>query len=137
MKTTLRITLTVACFVGTFYFVYWMGGAFLSMLGLPNAAQDGTAFIVALVAAIAMAVFIWKYGTAESGGLFVCVVKGAFIVGAIGFIAGFIGPMIFAPGANQGPLLGLFYTGPLGFLAGAVGGAVYWAAKVRPQKRRA
>jgi hypothetical protein len=33
--------------------------------------------------------------------------------------------MIFTPGANQGPLLGLFITGPLGFVAGAVGGALF------------
>ncbi|WP_296706114.1 hypothetical protein [Rhodoblastus sp.] len=46
-------------------------------------------------------------------------------LGAAGFAAGFFGPMIFTPGANQGPLLGLFITGPLGFVAGAVGGALF------------
>ncbi len=44
------------------------------------------------------------------------------ILGAIGFACGFVGPVIFAPEANQGPLLGIFITGPLGFLIGlAVG----------------
>ena len=38
---------------------------------------------------------------------------------AIGFVGGFFGPMILAPEANQGPLLGIFITGPLGFLTGA------------------
>ena len=52
------------------------------------------------------------------------VFKGALIVGVIGFCAGFFGPMLFAPGANQGPLLGIFITGPLGALLGAVGGLV-------------
>jgi hypothetical protein len=33
--------------------------------------------------------------------------------------------MIWAPDANQGPLLGIFYTGPLGFLLGGVGGFLY------------
>jgi hypothetical protein len=50
------------------------------------------------------------------------VFKGAVMVGAIGFCAGFFGPMLFAPDANQGPLLGIFITGPLG---GAIGGFVY------------
>jgi hypothetical protein len=30
--------------------------------------------------------------------------------------------MIFAPGANQGPLLGIFYTGPIGTLVGFIWG---------------
>jgi len=51
--------------------------------------------------------------------------RGALIVGGIGFCAGFFGPMLFAPDANQGPLLGIFITGPLGALLGAIGGVVY------------
>ena len=51
--------------------------------------------------------------------------KGALIVGGIGFCAGFFGPMVFAPDANQGPLLGIFITGPLGAVLGAIGGFVY------------
>ena len=47
---------------------------------------------------------------------------GALIVGSIAFLAGFIGPLILTPGANQGPLLGIFFTGPLGFIVGAVVG---------------
>jgi hypothetical protein len=53
----------------------------------------------------------------------------ASTVGGIGFSAGFFGPIIFAPEANQGPLLGIFITGPLGFLIGSVGGFVYWFTK--------
>lgn len=47
------------------------------------------------------------------------------LLGVIGFLGGFIGPIVFTPEANQGPLLGIFITGPLGFLAGLVGGAVF------------
>ena len=50
---------------------------------------------------------------------------GALVVGGVGFVGGFFGPMIFAPDANQGPLLGLFITGPLGFLLGGAGGFAY------------
>ncbi len=45
------------------------------------------------------------------------------LFGLIGFAAGFFGPMLFAPDANQGPMLGIFITGPLGLLAGLVFGA--------------
>lgn len=46
-------------------------------------------------------------------------------VGIVGFLGGFIGPMILTPGANQGPLLGIFVTGPDG------------AAKAPPARRQA
>lgn len=42
------------------------------------------------------------------------------IVGGAAFAVGFFGPMVWAPGANQGPLLGIFITGPLGLVAGFV-----------------
>lgn len=48
----------------------------------------------------------------------------AIIVGSITFAIGFFGPVMWAPEANQGPLLGIFYTGPLGFLAGLVWGII-------------
>jgi hypothetical protein len=38
---------------------------------------------------------------------------GGMIVGGIGFAGGFFGPILLAPEANQGPLLGIFFTGPL------------------------
>jgi len=46
------------------------------------------------------------------------------ILGIIGFLGGFIGPVIFTPEANQGPLLGIFITGPLGFVLGLIVGFV-------------
>jgi zinc transporter ZupT len=54
------------------------------------------------------------------------------IVGGIGFVGGFVGPIIFTPESNQGPLLGIFITGPLGFVAGALIGALVSAFR-RPK----
>lgn len=61
------------------------------------------------------------------------IVRGA-LVGAgwgwlLGFAGGFVGPIIFTPEANQGPLLGLFITGPGGVLLGALAGAAIAAGK--------
>ncbi len=39
-------------------------------------------------------------------------------LGLIGFGLGFFGPMMLAPGANQGPMLGIFITVPLGVAGG-------------------
>lgn len=60
-----------------------------------------------------------------------CALIGGVALGVIGFIGGFVGPLIFAPGANQGPLLGIIITGPLGFLAGFWLGAFYGFFRVR------
>src|SRR5436190_23638001 len=46
----------------------------------------------------------------------------AFLLGPIGFIVGFVGPLLLAPDANQGPLLGFFVTGPAGFMVGLLAG---------------
>lgn len=46
----------------------------------------------------------------------------ALITGAVGFSAGFFGPMLLAPDANQGPLLGILITGPLGMILGGLVG---------------
>jgi hypothetical protein len=56
--------------------------------------------------------------------IFVSTLVGAAILGGIGFVGGFFGPMIFTPQANQGPLLGIFITGPLGVLLGGFFGLV-------------
>ncbi len=53
------------------------------------------------------------------------IVRWATVLGGTGLACGFIGPMVFAPEANQGPMLGLFITGPGGAVLGAfVGGLV-------------
>lgn len=54
------------------------------------------------------------------------------LLGALGFALGFFGPLIFAPGANQGPLLGIFITGPGGFVLGLAWGV--WRALRRGRR---
>ena len=56
--------------------------------------------------------------------------KWAIVLGAVGFVCGFVGPMVFSPDSNQGPLLGLLITGPGGALLGAVLGLVAGAIRL-------
>lgn len=52
-------------------------------------------------------VVIFRYASGGRYRLMVdSAVRWARLVGAVGFALGLFGPMIFAPGANQGPLLG-------------------------------
>jgi hypothetical protein len=55
----------------------------------------------------------------------------AFTVGGICFLAGFVGPIIVTPDANQGPLLGIFITGPAGLALGLVWGLLRAARRRR------
>ena len=47
------------------------------------------------------------------------------VAGAICLVLGFVGPLIFTPENNLGPLLGIFITGPAGFILGCIGGFVW------------
>lgn len=53
----------------------------------------------------------------------------AAVMGGVGFLAGFVGPMLLRPDSPQGPLLGIFFTGPLGAVAGAALGAIIGAVQ--------
>ena len=76
-----------------------------------------------------ISVFCWLYfvkgPTMTKNLCFRYAMRGGMIIGSVGFLAGFIGPIIFMPTANQGPLLGIFITGPGGFVIGTLGGLVY------------
>ncbi len=119
----LRKVIAVLAFFGT-WFAVWM----LTLL-MPLGGQTWIATVVALAAAIYVARQVWTGSIEESGSVPAMAGLGAVIVGGLGFVVGFFGPMIFAPGANQGPMLGLFITGPVGTVIGAIAGA--WYARTR------
>jgi hypothetical protein len=122
MNTTLRIILLVIVAVSSYYFTFWVPFSLIE-IGDLNWIRD----IVSIIVAIGVSWFVWSATiTKSSKGFLSSVLLGAAIVGGIGFLGGFFGPIIFTPHSNQGPLLGLFITGPLGFVVGAAGGFVYW-----------
>jgi hypothetical protein len=61
------------------------------------------------------------------------VLRWTIVLGIAGFLPGFIGPMLLAPDANQGPLLGILITGPTGALLGSVLGVAAALAKLSPR----
>jgi hypothetical protein len=117
-----RIVVSVLAYFVANQLGFWMLGA----------AAGGQAFVASVIAipiglaaaAGAWMLPVWKGATLRPSTV-ASVLNGALIVGAIGFCGGFFGPIVFAPDANQGPLLGIFITGPLGALLGAIGGFVY------------
>jgi hypothetical protein len=57
-------------------------------------------------------------------------------LGGTGLFVGYFAPLVLAPEANTGPLIGLFITGPLGALAGLVLGVAFRFAPVPNVVRR-
>ena len=95
----------------------------------------GSAFLIPLIAAGAVGRYMWVHADGMPKYLAAFIFFGAVLFGGIGAAAGFFGPMILAPEANQGPLLGIFITGPAGILFGASAGLVYGLKKSRHEER--
>lgn len=131
MTLAFRVIVTALCAVATFYFVFWLPFS----LVLPHRTSNVIPTLGSAACALAAGTYVWRRVGAVPEGIVSAAVTGALVVGGVGFVAGFFGPMVFTPGANQGPLLGIFFTGPLGAVLGAAGGALYgWA---RREKRAA
>jgi hypothetical protein len=121
MKNIGRIAVVVLVTLATFYLVFWFSQALI-----PFGAYGWLPPIIALVCAVAAGRYVWiSHGSTSTGGAMPTALLWALMVGGISFVLGFVGPMIFAPSANQGPMLGIFITGPLGFLLGGIAGFVY------------
>jgi len=86
---------------------------------------------VAAVVAIICWWFALRGHIAESRLRMRFAVIGGLALGVLGFSAGFFGPIILTPSANQGPLLGILVTGPLGFVLGTVIGWLYARFRTR------
>ena len=92
-------------------------------------------FIVIISMAAAMCWwFVLRGHIAESRAVMGAGCLSGLVVGGVAFLAGFIGPILLTPEANQGPLLGIFFTGPLGFVVGTAGGVI--VAKLRRRKEQ-
>ena len=125
-----RLIALLLVVTATYFFVYWLPFSLVAP-GRP----ESVASLVSLGCAAWAGWFVWRRMAGSPGGAGSSILLGAVLLGAIGFVAGFFGPILFAPEANQGPLLGIFITGPLGFLVGGILGYIWWAARVRKSHR--
>lgn len=89
-----------------------------------------------LLIGFVLLVLVIAFGLQATGvpGILRSAAVGAALVGGIGFVAGFFGPMVLMPQSNLGPLIGILFTGPLGVLLGFLGGGVLaWRRHKRVQ----
>jgi len=126
MKQPLRVILTGITLLSVFIFFNIF---VLNVLPIPKSIHFLGPFI-SFAVAILVAKFIWNRTDQLHNDTFLTyTLTGGLSVGGIGLIGGFIGPMIFMPESNLGPLLGIFFMGPIGFLVGFLGGWIYWSVK--------
>jgi len=59
----------------------------------------------------------------------------ALVLGAVGFAAGFFGPMMLSPESNIGPIIGILFSGPAGVIIGFVLGAVASALPIAETRK--
>ena len=126
MLTLARIVLGLIGFLAGWLFSYWIYFAGFDLAGRPFLGR-GAPFLVGL----AVAGLILAATENLRHGFITSTVLGAVVLGSIGFVLGFFGPMFVDPEANQGPLLGLLLTGPGGFLLGGPLGALWWLMQRR------
>ena len=127
MKTATRVVLTFLTFVAGYFFVYWV-----PLSHIPGMHQIPLLHaLISFFIAVALCIWVWKQTATTSHSFAYNIIMGGIIFGAIGFILGFFGPIIFTPQSPQGPLLGIFITGPLCFILGLIAGALYWKFKVK------
>ncbi len=125
MKQPLRLILTAITLIAVFIF---SNVFILNILPFPKSINFLKPFI-SIAFAILIAKVIWNKTDQLKDTFATYCLIGALSVGGVGLLGGFIGPMIFMPESNLGPLLGIFFTGPIGFLLGFLGGWIYWAMK--------
>lgn len=126
MSTPIRVVLVLMVFFGSYVL-----SALLLMMFLPLGGVAWLGNVFALIIAMVAARSAWQRTADPSQSALAYAGFGAAVLGSIGFALGFFGPMIFAPEANQGPMLGIFITGPGGALLGAVLGLIYGARQAR------
>lgn len=119
MKRGTRALALVFVVPATFYFVFWVS----SLVSAPGTVP-WVSLIAATLCALLVAWYVWQRAKSSKPSVVSSALLGAILIGTIGFLAGFIGPMLSSSGA-QGPMLGIFVTGPAGIIVGAVLGAFF------------
>jgi hypothetical protein len=117
----IRILKPIVSFLMFFVVLFFIG----TILTIATEFPDWVCVVLALSGAILVAWYTWKLVSGEKMGTGVSVLCGALMLGGLGFIIGFLGPMILVKDTSQGAFVGIFITAPLGVILGAMGGYIY------------
>ncbi len=108
-------------------------GVLLFAYSITFVVKVGAPMLMWALASATVATYLWWYalrGDANDTRQWMAAGRRAGVtLGIIGLVLGYIGPLIFMPDANQGPLFGIFGTGPAGFVLGSIAGVVLYARR--------
>jgi len=118
----MRILTKIIVSIFLFYFTYPL---FLVTFHYFTEINENVFRIIALLPELFLIFLLWKKLKLDPSQSSYTMIGGV-VIGFVFFISGFLGPIIFTPESNQGPLLGIFVTGPLGFILGIFVGQTIW-----------
>ena len=121
MNKLFRVTMALISFLIAYLII-----ALILTVIVKNEKTNYTIITLAILLALGVAWLVFKKTSIHLTSEASYILTGGFLLGGLGFAIGFLGPIIIAPNANQGPLLGIFITGPLGFLLGLLIGGILW-----------
>jgi hypothetical protein len=101
----------------------------IALRNLSRSGNDGWIFWVPIsLWLVTMGLLCWASALADGLGDSRLRIRSSWrigwLIGGVGLVLGFAGPLVLSPKASLGPLLGILLTGPLGFVLGALIGAV-------------
>ncbi len=111
------IVSSLAFFVVLFFIV--------TILTIATEFPDWICAAVALFGAVLVGWYTWKLVAGEKMGVGISALCGALMLGGLGFIIGFLGPMVLMQDTHQGPMIGIFIMAPFGAIVGAAGGYIF------------
>ncbi|MEO6584126.1 MAG: hypothetical protein ABIO05_07365 [Ferruginibacter sp.] len=85
--------------------------------------------IIILFLLVIVVLIIRKSNPNKSAILYI--LAGGLTLGILGLFLGILFAVIFDPGNNLSPIIGISFTGPLGFIVGLFTGYFYWRNKVK------
>jgi len=115
MMTFIKIISTVVVFLIVSFFIKTI---FLIVTGL----ESWVSTTLSLGAASLVGWYVWKWFSGQSIGATAAILCGSLVLGGIGFIFGFFGPMLIAQDTQRAATLGIFLASPLGLVTGAIAG---------------
>lgn len=91
-----------------------------TMLTIAAKLPDWVNVTMALICSVLVGWYCWKLVAGEKLGMGISVLSGPLMLGGLGFIIGFLGPMVLNKDTSQATLLGIFVMAPLSTIAGYV-----------------
>jgi len=115
MMTFIRVISTIIVFLIVSFFIKTI---FLIVTGL----ESWISTTLSLGLASLVSWYVWKWLSGSHIGFLAAMLCGSLVLGGIGFILGFLGPMLIAQDTQRATTLGIFFASPLGLVIGAIAG---------------